>query len=342
MTLSILLGLAHASAAFADVAVPPGAALPSADQATLSLPIAQSADTQPAQATPGQDQPRPADLTPVQLPERGPQFTNFSTFETNALYKLPSRMFFSTICDNSLRLETNVYQTEDNYRQDMIYRVFPDVLAGYALTDKTRVAANYFFFRDQYTTKESLSRNIHSIGLRVDHDINLTDRTTLTPSFFGRALLTDLNDQASHELTDLIPGVTLSHRVGYADVVYAAVLGQLRWQNMFIQFQEGDQFYSIGSVMRRNLWTFWTDLTLASNFGKVRLRDGQNNQVIIMTLEAARQLSRKYPLSVYVQAQPIFNIGASSPGYAGVNFRVFGGLRVALSKPAIFPVKLPK
>jgi hypothetical protein len=277
----------------------------------------------------------------VQLPERGPQFTTFSTFQTAALYKLPAKMFFSAVVDNSLRLETNVYQTEKDHNADMVYRVFPNILLGYSVTPNTRIAGSYFTFQDQYTTQqEALSRNIQNFGWRVDHDIHITDRTTLTPGFFARTLLTKLNESASHDLTDLIPGVVLSHRVGYADVIYASVLGQLRWKNVFGEFQEGDQFYSIGSIMRRQLWTFWSDLTLNSNFGNQRLRQGQNNQVIILTLEAARQLSRRYPVQAFVQAQPIFNIGASSPGYAGFNFRLFGGIRVAVSKPSIFPVKL--
>ncbi|MGH9549841.1 MAG: hypothetical protein ACRD3W_10720 [Terriglobales bacterium] len=314
------------------------------DDGIIAPVLRESGDRrQIAQSAPGgESQPQPIDLTPVQLPERGPQFTTFSTFQTSALYRLPARMFFSCITDNSLRVETNVFKTAHHQKTDMVYRVFPNVMVGYALTNKTRVAANYFFFRDQYTAQsQALSRNINNIGARIDHDIPINEKTTLTGGLFGRALLTQLDDNANHTLSDVIPSVTVTRRVGYASVVYGAVLGQIRFRNIFGEFQEGDQFYSMGAVWRKRPYVFWTDLTLDSNFGKSHLRGGGNNQVIILTMEVARRISSRLPLSVFVQAQPIFNIGAnSSAGFAGFNFRCFGGLRCEIAKPAIFPVKL--
>lgn len=295
-----------------------------------------------AQSAPAGPEPaQPIDLTPVQLPERGPQFTTFNTFQTAAMYRLPSKMFFSAICDNSLRLETNVYQTAQDHNADMVYRVLPNVLAGYALTNRTRVAANYFYFRDQYTLNQGLSRNINSIGMRIDHDIPINEKTTLTTGFFGRALLTQLNGQSEHTLSDLIPSVVLTRRCGYANVIYGSVLGQVRFRNVLGEFQEGDQFYSVGTVIRKRPYVIWIDLTLDSNFGITHLRGGHNNQVLILTMEVARRIHPRLPISVFIQSQPIFNMGAnSSPGYAGFNYRLFGGIRAELAKPAIFPVKL--
>jgi len=304
------------------------------DNPALHGPQLAQATSQPAPDT------QPIDLTPVQLPERGPAFGTFNNFETNALYKLPSRMFFSAVVDNSVRLETNVFQTEHHNRSDLVYRVIPNILAGYALTNKTRVAANYFTFQDQYAVHNNLSRNIQNFGLRVDHDIRISNTTTLTAGFMGRTLLTHINNRASHDLTDLLPSLVLQRRVGVANSIYASVLGQIRWKNVFGEFQEGDQFYSVGGVFRKHGFVYWTDLTLDSNFGRRQVRGGPNNQVLILTLEASHRISRRYPASVFVTAQPIYNIGPDSFGYSGFNFRLFGGVRLEIAKPAIFPTKL--
>ncbi|HEY9717712.1 MAG TPA: hypothetical protein V6C69_09605 [Trichormus sp.] len=304
------------------------------DNPALHGPELAQAAAQPAPA------PQPVDLTPVQLPERGPAFGTFNNFQTNALYKLPSRMFFSAVVDNSARLETNVFQTQHNNRSDLVYRVIPNILAGYALTNQTRVAANYFMYRDQYAVHDNLSRDVQNFGLRIDHDIRINDKTTLTAGFMGRTLLSHLNDRATHDLTDLLPSLVMQRRVGLANAIYASVLGQIRWKNVFGEFQEGDQFYSVGGVFRKRGFVYWTDLTWDSNFGRQQVRGGPNNQVLILTLEASHRISRRYPASIFVTAQPIYNIGPNSFGYSGFNFRLFGGVRLEIAKPAIFPTKL--
>jgi hypothetical protein len=276
----------------------------------------------------------PIDLTPVRLPERG---AAFGGFQGAALYHLPAKMFFNANVENSLRLETNVFQTERRQRQDMIYRVLPNVTLGYALTPKTRVATNYFFLRDQYTKyNNQLSRNIHSIGFRIDHDIQLSEKTTLTPGFFARELFITNSD----ELNDLLPQALLTHRVGDRGILYSSVIGQIRFRNLLGRYQEFDQFYTVGGVWRSRPWTYVADATFITNFGKKALRGAGNNQNIILTLEAGRQIHPKLPLTAFVRCEPIFNIGSSTTtGFAGFNFRVFGGIRAEVSKPALFPVK---
>lgn len=278
-------------------------------------------------------------MTPVRLPERGGSFGSMQNFKTGALYYLPSKMFFNATIENSLRLETNVLQTTKRNHSDMVYRVLPNVTLGYALNRSTRVSSNYFFFRDQYMDNSNLlSRNIHSVGMRIDKDLLVTPKGSITAGFFARELFIT-NFQA---LQDLIPSVTAVKRVGSNGAIYGSVLGQLRWRKVFANFQEGDMFYSFGGVYRTPKWTFLADTTVIDNFGKPALRGGvANNHVIVMTLEAGRKVSSKLPLTAFVRAEPIFNIGQEKrTGFAGVNFRIFGGLRTEFSKPAIFPVKL--
>ncbi len=280
------------------------------------------------------------DLAPVKLPER--TSANFQTnqFQTGLLYKLPARMFFLSSTENSLRCETNVLQTLHRNRADMIYRCLPNVTVGYALTKTTRVAANYFYLRDQYTRNSHfLSRNIHSIGFQINQDIPISPKTNVTLGFMGRQLLLS----RFQPLSDLLPSVQVTRRVGSRGVIYGGVLGQIRFRNTLGKFQEGDQFYNVGGIYRTPRWQFLWDNTFITNFGNRKLRFGPNNQNMIMTLQADYRVSPKLPLIAFVRAEPIFNIGANQAiGFAGFNFRIFGGLRVDLSKAPVFPVTTAK
>ena len=280
------------------------------------------------------------DLAPVKLPERTSAITNFDQFQTGLLYKLPAKMFFQGSVENSLRLETNVFQTSRNARQDMIYRILPNATIGYALNKRTRVSGNYFFLRDQYTQNaHNLSRNIHSFSVQGSHDIPLGEKTTLTLNMAGRQLLLS----RGQPLSDLLPGVQLVRRVGSRGIVYGGILGQIRFRNTLGKFQEGDTFYSAGAMYRTPRWLFLWDNTFVTNFGVRKLRQGPNNQNMIMTLEADYKISPKLPVVAFFRAEPIFNTGAGSAvGFAGVNVRIYGGLRLEMNKPALFPVKLGK
>lgn len=299
------------------------------DSNALAQAVAQSTTTQPT------------DLAPVKLPERttGP-LGNFEEFKTSALYKLPSRMFLSATVENSIRLETNVFQTLKNNRADFIYRILPNVTIGYALTKRTRVAGNYFFFRDQYTiNSNALSRNIHSLGGRIDHDIPINPRTSATVSFFARQLLLS----RTQPLSDLLPSASIVRRVGERGAIYASILGQIRFRNTLGKYQEFDQFYSLGGVYRTPKLTLLADHTFITNFGNRQLRGGPDNALWVLTYEAAYKIHPVIPVAAFVRAEPIFNIGANqATGFAGFNCRIFGGLRFEVAKPPIFPVKIKR
>ncbi len=295
-----------------------------------------------AQSVQRPDDMQQLDLTPIKIPERGAAFSNFDSYKARMLYRLPARMFFSGTCENSARLETNVFQTSRNPQADLVYRVLPNLTVGYALTRRTRVGSNFFFFRDQYASRDSqLSRNIYSVGLRADHDFTLSEKTTMTAGLFCRELFFNLNNSSTPPLSDIIPSAVVVRRVGQHGALYGSMMGQVRFQKMLDRFQEFDQFYSVGYVLRKSPWLFTTDCTFVTNFGNSNLRGGPNNQVFVLTGEIARQLHRNIPVAAFVRAEPIFNMGAnSSPGLSGFNFRLYGGLRAEVSKPAIFPTKL--
>ena len=57
---------------------------------------------------------------------------------------------------------------------------------------------------------------------------------------------------------------------------------------------------------------------------------------MIADIEVARPVLKKYPgLQAFVRAEPVFNWrGAKRPGLSGFDFRLYGGLRLAISKPS--------
>ncbi|MGD9680679.1 MAG: hypothetical protein AB7W16_05790 [Candidatus Obscuribacterales bacterium] len=288
---------------------------------------------------------RPVDLTPVSLPRRSPNFNRLDSFEAGVLYRLPTRLFFSSTVENSLRAETNIFQTERNATTDMIYRVLPNTTLGYALTRTTRVACNYFFLRDQYTEfNKPLSRNFHSVGFILSQDIPNRSKYNINLNFMSRGLFATMDYLDESFFNDLLPQLGISRPVSNRfgnGVVYLNILGQIRFREVLSKFQEGDQFYSLGYVHWRGPWQFLFDTTLNNNFGSKRLRLGNDNQVFILTQEIARRVHPRINLQTFVRSQEIYNMGASSsPGYAGFNYRIFGGLRFQVSKAPIFPVRM--
>ena len=155
------------------------------------------------------------ELTPVRLPNRAPSYDRFESLKAQVMYRLPGRMFFSAVVDNSLRLETNVFQTANHHRADMVYRILPNTTLGYALTRTTRVSTNYFFLRDQYTHyNKALSRNFHSVGFQIDQDIPNKSNYNITLGFLGRALFVTPDSFSDAFFNDLLPQITVSRIVG--------------------------------------------------------------------------------------------------------------------------------
>jgi len=323
----------------AKISTPTGNFTVPADNAQIASASSGSADGQLIAQRTDNTNIVPIDLTPVRLPERNNTFNGFDAFKTQSFYKLPARLFFNFNVENSLRFEANTFQTNRHYLSDMIYRVLPNIDLGYALTKNDRVALNYFFLRDQYDKRnKTLSRNIHSVGGNYNHDFHLSEKTTLTCGIMSRVLFINTSHAPGIVYNDILPSFFLTRRVNNG-VVYGSVTGQIRFRDIMAKFQEGDQFYSLGGAWRKNKWLYSADSTLVTNFGNSNLRQGPNNQNIILTFEGGRQLTPW--LTAFARAQPIFNIGANkSPGYAGFNFRIFGGLRAEVGKPPIFPLKL--
>lgn len=296
------------------------------------------------------------DLVPTNIPRRTPAFNNFSGAHMNLLYRLPSKLFFSSVIENSLRLETNVFQTSPKESSDMIYRVFPNTTIGYEIAKNTQIYSNYFFLRDQYTAfSPLLNRNFHSIGFGINRNIPLSkNRGTVILGLQGRGLFATLDKFPGSFFNDYLPSITYQKGFANGQVIFASVFGQLRFREMAARFQEGDIFYTLGHIYRRGGWAFLNNFTLASNFGSQKIRQGPDTQIIILEHELSRQVSRKFPwLQTFIRAQEIFNMGAGNvpftpgaldnavyPGFSGVNCRVFAGIRTTFYKPVLETPKL--
>lgn len=296
------------------------------------------------------------DLVPTNIPRRTPAFNNFSGAHMNLLYRLPSKLFFSSVIENSLRLETNVFQTSPKESSDMIYRVFPNTTIGYEIAKNTQIYSNYFFLRDQYTDfSPLLNRNFHSIGFGINRNVPLPkNRGTVILGLQGRGLFATLDKFPGSFFNDYLPSVTYQKGFANGQVIFASVFGQLRFREMAARFQEGDIFYTFGHIYRRGGWAFLNNFTLASNFGSQKIRQGPDTQIIILEHELSRQVSRRFPwLQTFIRAQEIFNMGAGNvpftpgaldnavyPGFSGVNCRVFAGIRTTFFKPVLETPKL--
>ena len=281
---------------------------------------------------------------------------------------LPSRFYFSSSIETSLRFETNPFQFPRKSRlvrqlpqgqayerlslnqkyalqkiiqhtdsQDTVFRILPNVSGGWTLTPRTRVFGNYFMIRDQLAKNVQLNTMIHSYAWGFQQDIPLSSRANLQAEMQFR----ELNQWHQQSVFDFLPGLTLSYIANPRTVLFVNALLQMRGKKYFqAPTKELDPFYTWGLLHTRGGWTFAASSTFVQNF---REPFGHNatipitNYAFISDFEIARRLFRNVPgLQAFVRAEPIFNFHSHEhPGLAGTDFRLFYGLRMAVAKPAL-------
>lgn len=312
----------------------------------------------------------PTDVLPL------PTIQNRMTFGENLqlrmLQKLPAKFYFTGSVESSFRYETNVFQfpkkrilrrqierglppgrtignlsAQDQLavssilalasREDIVFRVLPNVTGGFAITPRTRVFANYFMIRDSLFHNTRLNTTIHSIAGGVQRDIPLGQRANLQAEFQFRELF----QTHQQPVFDFLPGLTLSYVVTPRTVLFANALLQMRGKKFFqAPTKEIDPFYTWGGLHQRGGWSFSASSTLVQNFREPFRRNATipvNNYAFILDFEVARRLFRQIPgLQAFIRAEPIFNFHSNErPGLAGTDFRLFWGLRMAAAKPAL-------
>lgn len=304
----------------------------------------------------------------VSLPTIQNRMTFGENLQLRVLQKLPARFYFTGSVESSFRYETNPFQFPTKrklltqlppppiFRQlslaqqiqvvqilkltgaeDIVFRVLPNVTAGFALTPRTRVFANYFLIRDSLMRNKRLNTTIHSIAGGVQHDIPLGSRANLQAEIQFR----ELYQSHQQPVFDFLPGLTVSYVATPRTVLFANALLQMRGKKYFqAPTKEIDPFYTWGALHQRGGWTFSASSTFVQNFREPFRRNSVipvNNYAMICDFEIARRLFRQLPgMQAFVRAEPIFNMHSHNrPGLAGIDFRLFWGLRMAVAKPAL-------
>ncbi len=251
------------------------------------------------------------------------------------LKRLPARMWFNMVTETSQRLETNVFFTTNRPRQDYVYRILPNISLGYNIFSKTAVYCNWFLIKDVFASHWQLSKPVtQSLSLGFRQDIPIFKKTNLQFDFQARELW-----QAPHfQQADLLPAINLTQIIKPNFVLFGSSLLQLRSHYYFQgATREIDPFWSGGLLYRRGQWNFTATATYVANFRNRNAVPPINNQSMICDFELSRPVSPKIPSMVtFIRAEPVWNWGApgNPPGLSGFDFRLFGGIRVAVNKPA--------
>jgi hypothetical protein len=309
----------------------------------------------------------PTDVVPLPLPEERRAVGESLKFRI--FQKLPSRFYMNATCETSGRIETNVFQFptkrqilnsatfnrgvpfgalsgEDQLalgaavdrasQADSVYRVTPNITAGWALGPNTRVFGNYFYLRDKLARFNTLNTYINQVGTGIEHNISLPKRANLELQFMTR----ELWQVNADPVFDYIPSTTLSIPIRNNTIAYFNALAQFRSLNFFGAVnREIDPFFTIGALHQRGTWSYSANMTYLVNFRR-GFKDASidvNSQTIICDFEIAKQLFKKIPgFQGFIRAEPVYNFGTDNlPGLAGMDFRLFYGVRGAVSKPPL-------
>jgi hypothetical protein len=328
--------------------------------------VIQQSDRFVTQALPPSSTIIPTDTLPLPAVQNRLSFAE--NLQLRILQKLPARFYFNSTCELSVRYETNPFQFPkkrsllhqlpppgiirilNSFQQaqindviglanndDVVFRILPNITGGWTLTPRTRLYCNYFMIRDQLSHNVRLNTVIHSIGGGIQQDIPVTSRGNLQVEFQARQLY-QLHQQS---VFDFLPGLTLSYVLTPRIVLFSNALLQLRGKGWFeAPTKEIDPFYTWGGLYQRNGWTFSASTTFVQNFREPFRGNAtipRNNYSFICDFEISRRILKELPgLQAFVRAEPIYNFHSHNrPGLAGMDFRMFFGMRMALAKPAL-------
>lgn len=311
----------------------------------------------------------PTDALPsvVELKQR----SVFENLQTKVLQKLPAKFYMTTTVETSFRYETNPFQFPTKrkllrsfppppiFRQlnafqqsqfynvlglvnndDSVFRVLPNVTAGWALTPQTRIGGNYFLIRDQLAHNVQLNTVVQSLGGFIQHDFRFGSKANLLVDLQARELLT------LHQLPqfDFLPTATFSYVLAPTWVAYTSAILQLRGRKPFqAPTREIDPFYTVGTVYQRRNWIFLASGTFFQSFREPFRANAvipQDSYSFILDFEISRRIMPSIPgLQAFVRAEPIYNFHSDgTPGLAGMDFRFFYGLRMSAVKKPISSV----
>ncbi len=275
----------------------------------------------------------PVDMTPVNINREQQLLRPGYTYYL--FQNLPNRLWFNVSAETSQRYESNVFYSRTRYISDYVYRILPNVSLGYETFKKVSIYCNYFVIKDVFVGHHQLTfPTTQSLAGGLRRDFTISPLTNLQLDFQARELW-----QTTHlQQADLIPGMTLTRFVTPRLIVYANLLLQLRGANYFVApTREIDPFYTLGGLYTKGSWMFTAVGTLVTNFRHPPFNDAipnQSNNSIICDFEVSHPVPKLPNLVGFVRAEPIFNWnGNGVQGISGMDFRLFSGVRMTLSKP---------
>jgi hypothetical protein len=220
---------------------------------------------------------------------------------------------------------------------DSVYRANPNVTAGWAFTPNTQVFGTYFLIRDSLMRSSSLSSTTQAVGMGIQHTIPLGKKASLQPQFTMR----EMYQSGQPNVFDYLPAVTLQYAITPNLIAYENSLAQIRFLHFIGDpMREIDPFHTIGFFYTRGRWTVTGSATYLQNFrhqfGRYAL-EPINNDSFVLDLEVDRQIFPSLPaLQAIIRAEPVYNFNSNeTTGLAGMDFRLYYGIRLSASKPAI-------
>lgn len=313
----------------------------------------------------------PTDVVP--RPQAQNRLSIGQNLQLRAIQRLPARFYLNVSCETSFRDETNPFQyptkrefikrflpPPPEFRElpilqqinelhqlsnaninNCIFRALPSVTAGWMLTQRTRFFGSYFMIRDQAMHSCKVNSTVNSVAYGIQQDIPVPKlpRLSAQAEFQVRSLF----QNRQKPVYDFLPTITCSYLLTPRTVVYASTVLQLRGNGYYqCPTRELDPFYSFGSVWqsRTGLWAFSANATFLQNFRHMFGKQAAvpiDNYSWILDFEIARRLFAKLPgLQAFARAEPVYNYHAHDmPGLAGMDFRMYFGLRMSVSKPPL-------
>lgn len=298
-----------------------------------------------------------------QTSNQGPQSS--SKLKLLMLEKLPAPFYVDSNVETSFRIETNPFQeaTKRSLLRQLnppgtqldtqsfaslaetinhasvfnnVYRVNPNVTVGWSPSGQTQFFTNYFYIRDELRPSRKLSSNTHAVAIGAQRTFQLCKRVTLQPQMQVRELF----QTEQPPVFDYLPAITLT--TNHTDNLssYVNCLLQARFK-YFIgdPMRELDPFYSWGVTYQKKGWYFSASTTFNQNFRRPFRRNALlpiDNYSFISDFEIDRQLKKLPGVQLFVRAEPVWNFHSDKTnGLSGMDFRLYYGVRISASKPAL-------
>lgn len=286
--------------------------------------------------------------------------TPYTTVTLKLLDALPNQFYLYASSEVSGRMETNPYQAPPRFKEPFVentgaFRLQNNLTMGYALTPKDKVQISFFHLVNKYDnfTRFRLDGSSYSIAPSYQRTLFEKDGWQLTGNIQARQTITNTNATSG----SLLPSVTLVkgfQKAGYAYLNTAVDLGRSNFAIGDIDIITPSATLGYGWQMPYDSPNTWLKPLGGLNFtasgtysfstvATAEFPSPSNFQSYFLTAELAMPIYQNAPVSLFCRSEAIFNTGHDRDafGVSGVNYRLFGGLRVSANKNAVFPRPLP-